>query len=194
MLLSIECKWRINFPRECITNNTIYYHDHFHSWNIIRQVNKFMSSSNFISNKYMKTSIYNTLALMITAMFICTLLVATRKSRGLSSWLPRNVTNSLVTRPPGPTRRSWHIGTLEVVSRNEFYRMDFTLSNHWFYYGLYLVICHFIRCFLNVILHLYVLRSLCISFHNFAPLILTALSPRVNLAGGISSCSFWRKS
>ena len=43
------------------------------------------SSSNFISNKYMKTSIYNTIALMITAMFTCTLLVATRKSRGLSS-------------------------------------------------------------------------------------------------------------
>ena len=76
----------------------------------------------------MKTSIYNTIALMITAMFICTLLVATRKSRGLSSWLPRNVTSNLVTRPPGPARRSWHIGTLEVVSRNEFYRMDFTLS------------------------------------------------------------------
>ena len=49
------------------------------------------SSSNFISNKYMKTSIYNTIALMITAMFTCSLLVATRKSRGLSSWLPRNV-------------------------------------------------------------------------------------------------------
>ena len=32
------------------------------------------SSSNFISNKYMKTSIYNTIALMITAMFTCTLL------------------------------------------------------------------------------------------------------------------------
>ena len=47
------------------------------------------SSSNFISNKYMKTSIYNTIALMITAMFTCTLLVATRKSRGLSSWLPK---------------------------------------------------------------------------------------------------------
>ena len=46
------------------------------------------SSSNFISDKYMKTSIYNTIALMITAMFTCTLLVATRKSRGLSSWLP----------------------------------------------------------------------------------------------------------
>ena len=45
------------------------------------------SSSNFISNKYMKTSTYNTIALMITAMFTCTLLVATRKSRGLSSWL-----------------------------------------------------------------------------------------------------------
>ena len=45
------------------------------------------SSSNFISNKYMETSIYNTIALMITAMFTCTLLVATRKSRGLSSWL-----------------------------------------------------------------------------------------------------------
>ena len=87
------------------------------------------SSSNFISNKYMKTSIYNTVALMITAMFTCTLLVATRKSRGLSSWLPRNVTSNLVTRTPGPARRSWHIGTLEVVSRNEFYRMDFTLSN-----------------------------------------------------------------
>ena len=66
---------------------------------------------------------------MITAMFTCSLLVATRKSRGLSSWLPRNVTSNLVTRPPGPARRSWHIGTLEVVSRNEFYRMDFTLSN-----------------------------------------------------------------
>ena len=47
------------------------------------------SSSNFISNKYMKTSIYNTIALMITAMFTCTLLVATRKGRGLSSWLPK---------------------------------------------------------------------------------------------------------
>ena len=44
------------------------------------------SSSNFISNKYRKTSIYNTIALMITAMFTCTLLVATRKSWGLSSW------------------------------------------------------------------------------------------------------------
>ena len=43
---------------------------------------------------------------MITAMFTCTLLVATRKSRGLSSWLPRNVTSNLVTRPPGPARRS----------------------------------------------------------------------------------------
>ena len=131
------------------------------------------SSSNFISNKYMKTSIYNTIALMITAMFTCTLLVATRKSLGLSSWLPRNVTSNLVTWPPGPARRSWHIGTLKVVSRNEFYRMDFTLSNHQFHYGLYLVICNFIRCFLNVILHLYILRSLCISFHNFAPFILT---------------------
>ena len=89
----------------------------------------YSSSSNFISNKYMKTSIYNTIVLMITAMFTCTLLVATRKSRGLSSWLPSNVTSNLVTRPPGPARRSWHIGTLEVVSRNEFYRMDFTLSN-----------------------------------------------------------------
>ena len=77
------------------------------------------SSSNFISNKYMKTSLYNTIALMITAVFTCTLLMATRKSRGLSSWLPRNVTSNLVTRPPGPARRSWHIGTLEVVSRNE---------------------------------------------------------------------------
>ena len=46
------------------------------------------SNSNFISNKYMKTNIYNTIALMITAMFTCILSVATRKSRGLSSWLP----------------------------------------------------------------------------------------------------------
>ena len=39
------------------------------------------SSNNFISNKYMKTSTYNTIALMITAMFTCTLLVATYQKK-----------------------------------------------------------------------------------------------------------------
>ena len=45
--------------------------------------------------------IYNTIALMITAMFTCTLSVATRQSRGLSSWLPMmdQFTDIYITRP-----------------------------------------------------------------------------------------------
>ena len=69
----------------------------------------------------MKTSIYNTIALMITAMFTCTLLVATRKSRGLSSWLPRNVTSNLVTRTPGPAliALQWRHNERDGVSNNQ---------------------------------------------------------------------------
>ena len=65
--------------------------------------------------------------------------------------------------------------------------MDFIAFNQLFRYGSYLDTCHFIKCLFNDILHLYRIRSLCISFHSFAPLILTALSPRLSMAGGLSS-------
>ena len=91
---------------------------------------------------------------------------------------------------PGPEMIHWHPGGL---SRNHFHLMDFITFIQSFCQWLYLGTCHFIKCLFNDILHLYGIRSLCLSFHSFAPLILAALSPRVSLAGGISSFPFWRK-
>ena len=82
------------------------------------------SSSNFISNKYMKTSIYNTIALMIIAMFTCSLLVATRKSRGLSSWLPNHIFRFLHICWQ-VTGKEWHRVRNADVSR------WLTLGQHW---------------------------------------------------------------
>ena len=78
------------------------------------------SSSNFISNKYMETSIYNTIAFMMTAMFACTLSVATRKSRGLSSWLPMLISQrSCQPHNPDASYLRWtYIDRLEQERRN----------------------------------------------------------------------------
>ena len=58
-------------------------------------------SSNFIFNKYMKTSIYNTITLMITAMFTCTLLVATRKKARLIELAAQQRMQMRLVTPPG---------------------------------------------------------------------------------------------
>ena len=76
-----------------------------------------------------------------------------------------------------PARRRWHTGTPVVVSRNHFHPMDFITFIQSFCWGLYLDTCHFSKCLFDAILHLYGIRSLCISFHSFPPLILTGVKP-----------------
>ena len=122
-----------------------------------------------LPTKYRKTHICIThLHLSIPKMFACIVSVAARKSQGLSSWLPQHVTyNFCATARPSPQETThWHPGGR---FKESFYPIDFIVFNRLFCYRLYLDTCHFIKCLFNEILHLYGKKSLCISFHRFAP-------------------------
>ena len=89
------------------------------------------------------------LQLLIPKIIACAVLVSARKkNRGLSRWLPQNVTSNFVAPLPGPARRRWHTGTLMVVSRNQLYPKDLISFDHLFCYELYLDTCHFMKCML----------------------------------------------
>ena len=151
--------------------------------------------TSFPTKIHENTHMYNTFTVVSTQNFRMYFVSGCQKKLRLIELAATTyVTYNFVARLPGPARRRWHTDTLVVVSRNHFHPMDFITFIQSFCQGLYLDTCHFIKCLFNDILHLYGIRSFCTSFHSFAPLILTALSPRVSLAGGISSFPSWRKS